>query len=80
MTTTPENTGPGIVMPPHKVAFVIDGKVQDIIHTEDRLAAIMLSNPTIVDVTDIWADNGGASMVGMFYNEADGTFSRVILD
>jgi hypothetical protein len=80
MSDTPVNNGPGIKMPPYKVAFIIDGKVEDIIHTEDRLAAIMLSNPIIVDVTDIWEGHGGPNMVGMFYTEADGTFSRVILD
>lgn len=39
------------VLPPNKIAFVIDGVVQDVFHTDDRLAAILLSQPTIVDVT-----------------------------
>lgn len=37
---------------PFKVAFVIDGEVVDILHTDERLAAIFLSNPTIVDATE----------------------------
>lgn len=39
-------------LPPNKIAFILDGKVQDVFHTDDRLAAILLSNPTIVDVTE----------------------------
>ena len=39
-------------LPPKKVAFVIDGVIQDILHTDERLAAIMLSEPLIVDVSD----------------------------
>jgi hypothetical protein len=44
-----------IVLPPNKIAFVLDGKVVDIFHTEDRLAAVLLSNPTIVNVTAEYA-------------------------
>jgi len=39
-------------LPPIKIAFVIDGKVVDVLHTDERLAAIFLSEPVIVDVTD----------------------------
>jgi len=39
-------------MPPVKVAFIIDNIVADVIHTDNRLAAIFLSNPVIMDVTD----------------------------
>lgn len=38
-------------LPPVKLAFIIDGKVVDIIHTDERFAAIFLSNPLILDVT-----------------------------
>lgn len=38
-------------LPPVKLAFVLDGKVVDIIHTDDRFAAIFLSNPLVIDVT-----------------------------
>ena len=30
------------------IAFVIDGRVADIIHCQDKMAAILLSNPEIV--------------------------------
>lgn len=42
--------------PPVKLAFIIDGKVLDMLHTDDRLAAIFLSEPTIIDVTDKYED------------------------
>ena len=38
-------------MPPHALAFVIDGVVQEVIHTSDRFAAICLSNPVIIHAT-----------------------------
>lgn len=38
-------------MPPVKLAFIIDNVVVDILHTDDRLAAIFLSEPVILDVT-----------------------------
>lgn len=39
-------------MAPVKVAFIIDNIVADVIHTDNRLAAIFLSNPVVMDVTD----------------------------
>lgn len=44
--------------PPIKVAFIIDGKVVDVLHTDERLAAIFLSDPTVIDVTQIYANSG----------------------
>lgn len=53
--------------PPVKIALVIDGFVVDVMHTDDRLASILLSSPTILDVTDIYK---GESLTGWVY---DGT-------
>ena len=39
-------------LPPIKIAFVIDGKVVDVLHCDDRLAAIFLSDPVILDITE----------------------------
>lgn len=39
------------VQTPVKLAFIIDNKVVDIIHTDERFAAIFLSDPLILDVT-----------------------------
>lgn len=58
-------------LPPNKIAFILDGAVLDVFHTDDRLASIMLSNPTIVDVTAEYANHPeGFVMVGYTY---DGT-------
>jgi len=45
-----------IVLPPHKIAFVLDGVVQDVLHVDDRLAAILLSDPLLVDATQYYED------------------------
>lgn len=34
-----------------EIAFIIDGELQDAIVAEERLAAILLSEPVIVDIT-----------------------------
>lgn len=64
------------VRPPlNKIAFIIDNVVVDILHTDDRLAAIMLSEPKIIDVSNHVDKSGNfVLMPGMKYNE-DGTFS-----
>jgi hypothetical protein len=36
-----------------KLAYVIDGKVVQTLATDERMWAIILSQPTIVDITDI---------------------------
>lgn len=59
-------------MPPQKIALIIDGEVVEMLHTDDRLTAIFLSSPTIVDVTEVYA---GESLVGKKYDESTGTFS-----
>lgn len=57
-------------LPPNKVAFIIDNEVVDIIHTDDRLAAIFLSEPLMVDVTDI--EDG--VFINSTYNPETGNF------
>jgi len=60
-------------LPPYKIAFIIDNKVVDILHTSDRLAAIFLSEPTIVDVT---GENGTVLCeVQDDYDPETGTFT-----
>lgn len=39
-------------LPPVKLAFILDGVVQDVLHTDDRLAAIFMSEPIILDISD----------------------------
>ena len=38
-------------LPPRKIAFIIDGEVVELMNTTDRLAAILLSEPVIMDIT-----------------------------
>jgi hypothetical protein len=40
-------------LPPHAIAFIIDGVVEDVIHTSDRFAALTLSEPTIAYATGV---------------------------
>jgi hypothetical protein len=35
------------------LAFVIDGEVVQVMGTDERLAAILLSEPTVIDVTGV---------------------------
>lgn len=59
-------------VPPNKIAFVIDGEVVDVLHTDDRLAAIFLSDPEVIDVTSIYQNSPSPdiNMTGWTY---DGT-------
>lgn len=61
-------------LPPNKVAFIIDNELVDIIHTDDRLAAIFLSDPVILDVSDreLVKDN---IIIGATYDPATGKFT-----
>lgn len=63
--------------PPIKIAFVIDNQVVDVLHTDDRLGAIFLSDPVTVDVTDLFNEN---KMVfpGDTYDPDTKRFSRVL--
>lgn len=58
-------------IPPTRVGFVIDNQLVDILHLEDRLAAVMLSKPVIVDLTE---DVTKMIKVGATYNPEDGSF------
>lgn len=43
---TTENTQVSLVHAPHQIAVMIDGVVQDVIGVPDRMAALLLSEPT----------------------------------
>lgn len=47
-------------LPPNKIALIIDNKVVDVLHTDERFAAILLSSPTIIDVTDFISNIEGS--------------------
>jgi hypothetical protein len=62
---------------PHHLALIIDGVVQDVMFTDPRLAAILLSTPTVVEITpssdptvprpDVY--------IGTLYDSATGVFT-----
>lgn len=51
-------------IPPVHIALVIDNEVVDIIHANDRLGAILLSNPNIIDISSL----DESVKVGSIYN------------
>ena len=53
-------------LPPHTLALVIDNRVVDILHTDERLAAIFLSEPTVVDITGLEVAVGQQYVGGEF--------------
>lgn len=57
---------------PKTIAFAIDGVVVDILRTDERLAAIFLSQPVVLDVTG--EDGNPTIEVGYVYNEETQTY------
>ena len=57
--------------PPHSLSFVIDGVVQDTLYTQDRFAAILQSEPIIVNSTGVETVPGQTT-----YNEETGEFTN----
>lgn len=62
-------------LPPVKVAFIIDNRIVDIVHTDERLGAIFLSDPVMVDVTDILQSNNSTVFIDSSYNPETNTFT-----
>ena len=56
------------------LALVIDGVVEDIIHCDERLGYILLSDPKIVDIKD----NFRKINISDIYDEDTNTFSKEI--
>lgn len=59
----------------HRIAFVIDGEVVETLHTDSRIAAIVLSNPTIVDIS---AETLADIKIGDAYDVETATFTRTV--
>lgn len=55
-------------LPPIKIAFILDGVVQDVLHTDERLAAIFLSQPIIVDVSHEYEDDPTKNLTNYAYD------------
>jgi hypothetical protein len=63
-------------MPPVKLAFVIDDEVVDVLHTDERLGAIFLSDPLIIDVSNLVDDDGNLRLpLKSKYNATTQTFT-----
>lgn len=56
-------------LPPVRLAFILDGRVQELLNTDTRLAAIFLSQPVVVDTT------GQDIKILAKYNPDNGTFT-----
>jgi hypothetical protein len=60
-------------IPPIKLAIILDDTVVDIIHADERFAAIWLSNPVVVDITP----KAGEEVNIQIWDEyVDGQFTR----
>lgn len=71
--------GQAVPLPPVKVAFVIDGKLVDVLHTDSRLGAILLSQPVVLDVTDTY-DVEHPWPIGSSYDEETSVFTPPIFE
>ncbi len=67
-------------LPPKRVAFVLDGVIQDILHTDERLASILLSEPLMVDVSDEPESVVPGTLYPFERNEAQPTFYSSLRD
>ena len=66
---TDSNQVPSVpTVPPIKIAFIIDSKVVELLNTDERISAILLSNPLIMDVTDRTNNPDEYVMLGSTYN------------
>lgn len=63
-----------IQLGPIRLAFIIDNQVVDLLHTDERFKSIFMSNPLIIDVTNIEDTPGQYVMVGSTYDPATGNF------
>lgn len=61
---------------PIKLAFILDGEVVDILHTDERLAAIFTSNPIVIDVSEKFIEDPLSVSTGAKYDTETGIFSE----
>lgn len=53
-----------VIVPPRKIALVLDNVIVDVLHVEERLGAIFMSDPLIADITDMYTENHGRFVIG----------------
>jgi hypothetical protein len=61
-----------LTLVPKKIAFVVDNEVIDVLYTDERLAAIFLSQPQILDITE--TAESLQAVVGFVYDESTGKY------
>jgi hypothetical protein len=61
---------------PIKLAFILDGEVADVLHTDERLAAIFTSNPIVLDVSQRFIDDPLSVATGAKYDATTGIFTE----
>jgi hypothetical protein len=79
-TTHVHDQAPELPEDSFSVALIIDGVVQDVLHSEARLAALFLSEPQIVEVTDWYKARTSTSqnLVGATYENGEFTLPESI--
>lgn len=61
-----------------KLAFVLDGEVVEILHTDDRLSAIFRSNPLVIDITEKMSNPETNIWLGASYDQETDTFKNPV--
>lgn len=51
------------------LAFIIDGEVAEVINYDDHMAAVLLSNPLIVDISNINVTSDGWTFDGSAFSK-----------
>jgi hypothetical protein len=68
---------PDFTVVPVGLAFIIDGEVVEVLRTNDRLGAILLSDPVIVDISDKVHNDGTSDVqTGATYNPLTSEFTN----
>ena len=71
-------------LPPHTIGLVVDDEIVDIIYVDERLHAILSSNPTLIDLSNpITSAPVGSQFrptVGWSYNKENNTVFAIAGD
>jgi hypothetical protein len=75
-----EQNQPQVDPAPIKLVFILDGRVQEVLATQDRLAAILLSEPLVLDVSDRIKDTANGISMFAKYDYETGNFTHAKYD
>ena len=67
-------------IPSIKVALVLDEVILDVLHVDERLGAILLSNPLIIDVTKVFEKmpEKASKLINARYNEKTDVITHIL--